>query len=83
VLEGYAWPGNVRELRTDHGAFVSLPSDRGRAKSARRICRSASTGSGSVRPAAREGLTARGARAAAHLDVLTATKWHQGEGGRG
>ncbi len=78
VLEGYAWPGNIRELRTVIERSFLLTRGRGEIRAQDLPL----TPTGPSRSAAREPLTLLELERQHIWDVLTETKWHQGEAAR-
>ncbi|HEY6827643.1 MAG TPA: sigma-54 dependent transcriptional regulator [Gemmatimonadaceae bacterium] len=78
VLESYAWPGNVRELRALIERSFLLTRGRGEIRAQDLPL----TATGPSRSAAREPLTLLELERQHIWDVLTETKWHQGEAAR-
>jgi DNA-binding NtrC family response regulator len=78
VLAGYAWPGNIRELRAVIERSFLLTRGRGEIRAQDLPL----TAAGPSRSAAREPLTLLELERQHIWDVLTETKWHQGETAR-
>jgi DNA-binding NtrC family response regulator len=78
VLASYAWPGNIRELRAVIERSFLLTRGRGEIRAQDLPL----TAAGPSRSAAREPLTLLELERQHIWDVLTETKWHQGETAR-